>query len=652
MSGLVFDLSIDFAYLEDTTARVPGQDIFVDRNQSAQVVLGASPLKWLEIVAFDPDFQLGVHTGAGGVILDGEFEEGAKVYVDGEEIAVISHLAPNELSFTFTDKATAGRVETLIRALTFKDTTGSTTFEAAEYIDIYLTDTSDNTAYVWMVVGDTVHGTSQADVFTVTSDIVGRGDELDGGAGDDVLQLSDNGNSSHFFINTMSKLVGIETIQGSDSHDWIYMHGSQWADLERIDGKGGENVLNLHGSNSDLAHTEILNFEGIKIQDDNAEVRVASVVTALLVSDFNAEGEELVIESGTLNVAERRELHNRGIDTITTLEDGHTSVQGAAELLAFGDPVSASAGYAVFVDKDRDSVLDVTPGGLYSLEVNIDSARETETLGVVASDGLILTAGLIGGSDLIMRVTTPNGSMHDIEFGHVISSSGTGSNVHFVRFRFNENAKVEWVQQFIRSLTYKHSGETAGERKVTLTMKDVGARSSTAEVIINATTEPEEPQPPVNKAPADISLSAVAISENSTAGTMIGSLAATDEDRDPLTYMLQDDAGGRFEIRGDKLVVKDGSKLDFESASSHKITVKVSDGKAAVTKDFVIRVDDAMETVPGATRAKDILKGGRGADRLNGGLGNDTLSGDAGADVFEFTPLSAGARRGPITTRR
>jgi Ca2+-binding RTX toxin-like protein len=237
-----------------------------------------------------------------------------------------------------------------------------------------------------------------------------------------------------------------------------------------------------------------------------------------------------------------------------------------------------------------------------------------------------------------MRVTTPDGTVHDINFGW-LSVSGTGSNIHYVRFKFNQSAKVEWVQQLIRSLTYKNSGEISGDRKLALTIEDVGGRMTAMEVVIKST----EPQPDVNKLPAGLTLSNDAILENSEAGTTIGTLRATDEDGTPLTYTLTGTAEGRFEIRGDKLVVKDGSKIDFENASSHTITVKVSDGKAAVTKDFTIAVTDVREDVPGATRAKNALVGGIGADKINGGSGNDVLTGGLGADVFVFdTALGRG----------
>ncbi|MGO4389370.1 hypothetical protein AB4Y85_17720 [Microvirga sp. 2YAF29] len=640
MSGLVFDLgknSIDF---EAAATRAPGKDAFLDRDHSAAVVLGSAPLKALEILA-DQRFEMGILSANGRITLDGSFAEGVKIYVDGEEIATIAKLTPGELTFDFTAKATSERVEELIRSLTFKDTTGGATFEAPSFIELYLSDTANNLAYVLMEIGDPVIGTDDADVFAVTSSLIGRGDELDGGKGDDALQLNGGG---EFDLHRMSKLVNVETILGSAASDTISINSSQWAGIESIDGGGATNWLMLHGLESDLTKAQIANFAQIHIMQDHAKVFVGTTDIAKLIYGRFSVGGEIVISSGTLTEIERQELHRRGIDRITTLEDGRTTIHEAPELTAFGDSVKASAGETVFVDKDRDAELDVDAGALASLKVEIDGAGSAETLGIAVSGGLSLGDGLKPGSELFMAVETPDGTVHKVAFGYVSTSIGTGGNVSTVKFQFDENAKIEWIQQLIRSLTYKSIEGVESDRKITLTLEDVATRKSTGNVLIKPAVG--DPPPDPNELPVGIALSGASIDENSAAGAVIGWLSAKDADGDALTYALGDDAGGRFEIRDGKLVVKDGAKLDFEAASSHKISVKVSDGKATVIKDFVIRIDDVTEMVPGATRAKNVLVGGIGADRINGGYGNDKLTGGAGADFFVFdTALGKGTTR-------
>ncbi len=87
------------------------------------------------------------------------------------------------------------------------------------------------------------------------------------------------------------------------------------------------------------------------------------------------------------------------------------------------------------------------------------------------------------------------------------------------------------------------------------------------------------------------------MSENSVNGTVIGTLSAADSDAgDACTYVLLDDAGGRFVIEGDRLAVANGTLLDFESQTSHEITVRAIDAAGeALEKKFAIALTDVYE---------------------------------------------------------
>lgn len=159
----------------------------------------------------------------------------------------------------------------------------------------------------------------------------------------------------------------------------------------------------------------------------------------------------------------------------------------------------------------------------------------------------------------------------------------------------------------------------------------------------------------IPEAPTDVLLSAATIAEKSASGTIIGNLSALDPDKnDTFTYTLTNDAEGRFGIVDGKLVVKDGTKLDFETAASHQVTIQVKDSANNVfTKTLTISVTDTLETVDGSgrndrltgTESGDMLSGFSGNDKiyglggddiLNGGAGKDILYGGAGKDTFVF----------------
>ncbi|MBT8441474.1 MAG: DUF4347 domain-containing protein [Gammaproteobacteria bacterium] len=75
----------------------------------------------------------------------------------------------------------------------------------------------------------------------------------------------------------------------------------------------------------------------------------------------------------------------------------------------------------------------------------------------------------------------------------------------------------------------------------------------------------------------------LSVAENAPNLTVIGSLAAIDPDAgDTFTYTLLNDAGGRFSIDSSsgEISVLDTSLIDFESATSHDITVRATDSGA------------------------------------------------------------------------
>jgi hypothetical protein len=93
------------------------------------------------------------------------------------------------------------------------------------------------------------------------------------------------------------------------------------------------------------------------------------------------------------------------------------------------------------------------------------------------------------------------------------------------------------------------------------------------------------------------------VDENSLAGTTVG-VTALGNDLDGtavMTYSLTDDAGGRFTIDTNTGVVEVVGGLDFETNSSHTITVFAqSDDGSSASGTFVIQVNDVNET-PDAT---------------------------------------------------
>jgi hypothetical protein len=131
--------------------------------------------------------------------------------------------------------------------------------------------------------------------------------------------------------------------------------------------------------------------------------------------------------------------------------------------------------------------------------------------------------------------------------------------------------------------------EAASSYALTVQVSD-GLLSSTALVTIGLTN--------VNEAPT-LANQTFAIVENSAAGTVVGSVAASDPDAgSTLTYAITaGNQAGQFTISSQtgQISVASGAALDFETVSSYGLSVQVSDGQFSQTAVVTIALTDANE---------------------------------------------------------
>jgi Ca2+-binding RTX toxin-like protein len=185
----------------------------------------------------------------------------------------------------------------------------------------------------------------------------------------------------------------------------------------------------------------------------------------------------------------------------------------------------------------------------------------------------------------------------------------------------------------------------AGQKYVTVYLKaDDGKAGGTSATQAFTIAVADLDETPPNQAPTGVTLSGHMADEYAITGREVGTLSAYDANNDVLSYALLDDAGGRFMLSGNRILVADGFRLDFEQARSHTIAVQASDGRGGVTSQaFTIDVGNIDPEFTGGTARNDVFHGGvkndvllgnLGNDRLFGGVGNDTLKGEAGNDTL------------------
>lgn len=146
--------------------------------------------------------------------------------------------------------------------------------------------------------------------------------------------------------------------------------------------------------------------------------------------------------------------------------------------------------------------------------------------------------------------------------------------------------------------------------------------------------------------PHDIELSNSVIAENQPAGTIVGTLSATDSPTDVLTYSLVDDAGGRFVVDPSTGVVTSAASFDHEATGSFTIIAKVTDTAGlSSTQELTITVGDVNEAPMAVANTIAVNEDATSDNLWSLLLGND---GDPDGDVLEISAIDLTGTHGSL----
>jgi T5SS/PEP-CTERM-associated repeat protein len=187
--------------------------------------------------------------------------------------------------------------------------------------------------------------------------------------------------------------------------------------------------------------------------------------------------------------------------------------------------------------------------------------------------------------------------------------------------------------------------ETATSHQITVLATDKGGLATSQNFTIAVTNIDDNP----TSTPADTDDTANSLAENAEAGAAVGITAsATDGDAGAtVTYSLSDDAEGLFQIDANTGVVSLKAALDYETATSHQITVVAtsSDGSPATSQTFTIavtNVDDNPTSTPIDSNAAANTVAENAAIGSTVGITASATDGDAGATISYSLSNDAG----------
>ncbi|WP_445504892.1 hypothetical protein [Microvirga sp. G4-2] len=645
----------DIVDLSGTVQVTPGASILLDPDHNADIDDDGETLASLTITttpvsgnsALDT---VGIDT-SGGIVLSDGMDVDSVVSVEGIVIGKIESISDAGFKIAFNDQATYARVEQLLHALSYTNVALDPLYVGQCDIAVSIEDRSHQsvTSIVSVSVApagshlltegsDIITGTAAGEIFIADPATLNQTDELDGEGGIDTLQSL----GSTLDLRGMTKFTNIEILQGSQTAaDTFIVDAATLLGVMTLDGgagDGAENELVLEGTGIDLRGKTIRNLQHVTLSNDT-NVTLSDKALALRINGRTSLNDHLILTSGIFSVEEREQLILNGIDKITDDSGTYTAFPPSISHLD-GDSVLTFSGRSVLIDAGEP--------------LTFLSGRPLKTLNVAISEGYVDSIDAVG-LDLSGRITLSDGlradsivSIGGVAIGTLAWADGSGFEIEFNAF-----ASRKLVQELLHAVTYRNGNpETAmlGARKIVVTVTDQDDQATSAQTTVSQY---------LYQAPTDLTMDRYDIKELSASGAVVGTLETVDADGalDSFTYELIDNAGGRFDLSGSKIVVADGVKLDFEQARSHNIIVLVTDKTGLTfTKTISVSVDDVWsestlgssgdDTLVGGS-AGDRLGGGLGNDRITGGYGNDILTGGAGSDTFVFN-----ARLGTSVTDR
>ena len=434
-------------------------------------------------------------------------------------------------------------------------------------------------------------------------------DEVYGGSGRDYLQ-GDAGDDQIYGGNGQDVLVG-----GSGDDQLFGGTGSDTLDggegQDRIDGGRGKDVVNYSGNRNDYAITS--NDNGSFTISDSRGIDGTDTVTNVELFQF-ADG--LVSSQDLLNdVTDVNESPDTQGENYTVHEDhsvtgnvlqNDSDVDGDnLTVSSYSQPTNGS----VTIDAKGDFQYqpDANFSGSDSFTYTVSDgnggfATETVTIKVeaVADVADLDVQDATGNEDTAIQLDI-NASLIDADGSESISDitiSGVPSGATLSAGSDNGDGTWSLDAGDLNGLSITPAENNNDDFDLTVEVttidgSDSASISQTLHVDVNA----------VNDAVNDLSVSGQSVAENAPAGTVVGTLTASDIDaNESFTYEIVDGNGNavqdaNFEIVGDEIRVKDGADLNYEASSSHQLNIRVTDSAGAQhIESITIDVTDVNES--------------------------------------------------------
>ena len=470
-----------------------------------------------------------------------------------------------DLAVTFNSNATPTAVTALVKNITYQDVDTNNPTPGSCTIRFVLTDGDGGTSANYDTTV-TIAAVNDAPTITNLS-----GDSLAYSEGDGAVVIEQSGNALVADVDCTNFDTGTLTVS-------IPAGGDSAEDVLSIQNQGtGAGQIGVSGSNVTYGGVTIGTFTGgsggsnlvITLNASATPTAVTALVQHITYQDTDTNAPTTGARTVRYVLTDGDGGASANYDTTVTVN----AVNDAPVLTPFGPVFNITEGAASVSANVSDllltSLTDVDGGAVEGIAIfGISGSGATVEYSLDGTTWLSL-GSVSGTSALLLRAT---------DLLRIIPDTDNGGTLH-VDYR-------GWDQ----------TAGTAGTKvNASVTGGTTAFSSASDQAVANITS--------VNDAPTDLALSANTVAENVANGTVVGTVSGTDVDTgDTKTYSLTDTAGGRFAINSSTgvITVANGSLLNYEAASSHSVTVRVTDsGGLTYDEAFTINLTNVNEAPTG-----------------------------------------------------
>ncbi|WP_425390750.1 cadherin domain-containing protein [Ekhidna sp.] len=374
-----------------------------------------------------------------------------------------------------------------------------------------------------------------------------------------------------------------------------------------ISGGDDETLFSINSVSGELAFTTSpdhesptdANQDNIYLVEVTANDGVNSSVLSITITVINEDEPPIITVSSSIDFEENST--NSVVEVTATNGDGGIVDEDITYSLGGDDQgfftIGSSTGILDFLSApDYENPQDTDADNIYELEVTAsDGINTTDATFTVSVTNINEVPVFTSSSSVdfiensvsdVIDVNANNGDGGNEDAGIMYSLVG-GTDIS----RFNVNSS-DGVLTFNVSPDYENPVDTNGDNiyQIEVAASD-GFESSIQLITVTVTNTNENPV---------ISAQAFSLDENSAFGTLVGTVQATDEDGDPVSYLLvsgNTNSAFTLDNNSGELTVNSPTVLDFETIQSFDLLVQVFDGNGgSATATITVNLNDIDET--------------------------------------------------------